>query len=97
MEGKTMQLKKTQVAAKPIGRPPLQEATRTSFGARSGRQSFAADLRSIVSAAHKLPAEVAPPARVWRSVRAQLEKEGILSRSVKGRLEEHTRFPMFKN
>jgi hypothetical protein len=97
IEGKTMQFKKTQVAAKPNGRPPLQEPTRTSFGARSGRQSFAADLRSIVSAAHKLPAEVAPPARVWRSLRAQLEKQGILNRSMNGTLEEHTRFPMFRN
>jgi hypothetical protein len=97
MEGKTMQLKKTHVAAKHNGRPPLQEAVPTPFGARNGRQSFAADLRSIVSAAHLLPAEVAPSARVWRSLRAQLEKEGILNRSLKGRLEEHTRFPMFKN
>src|SRR5713226_6323652 len=97
MEGKTMQLKKTQVAPKHDGRPPLQDAAPTPFGARSGHQSFAADLRSIVSAAHLLPAEVAPPARVWSSLRVQLEKEGILSRSVKGRLEEHTRFPKFKN
>jgi len=97
MEGKTMQLKKTQVAPKHGGRPLLQEAVRTPFTERSGRQSFVTDLRSIVSAAHNLPAEVAPPARVWRFLRAQLKKEGILSRSVKGRLEEHTRFPMFKN
>lgn len=79
-----MKLKKTQVARKHDGRPPLQGTVPTSFGARSGRQNFAADLRSIVSAADKLPAEVAPPARVWSSLRVQLEKEGILSRSVKG-------------
>jgi hypothetical protein len=91
-----MQHKKTQVGPKHDGRPPLQEAVPTSFGERS-RQSFIADLWSIVSAAHKLPAEVVPPARVWRSLRAQLEREGILSCSVKGRLEEHTRFPMFRN
>jgi hypothetical protein len=97
MEGKTMQPKKTQVAPKHDGRPPLHEAVPTPFAARSRRQSFAADLRSIVSAAQLLPAEVAPPARVWSSLRAQLEKEGILNRSLKGRLEEHTRFPMFKN
>jgi len=94
MERKTMQHKKTQVAAKRDGRPQLQ-AARTSFGERCHRQSL--DLTSIVSAARLLPAEVALPARVWRSLRVQLEKEGILSGSLKGRLEEHTRFPMFKN
>ena len=92
-----MQHEKTQVAPQHDGRPPLQEAVRTPFDTRSGRQSFAADLRRIVSAAHKLPAELAPPARVWSSLRAQLERQGILSCSAKGRLEEHTRFPMFKN
>ena len=78
-----MQHKKTQLAPKHDGRPPLQEAVRL--------------LKSIISAAHQLPAEVAPPARVWHSLRVELEKEGILHHSVKGRLEEHTRFPMFKN
>jgi len=97
MEGKTMQHKKTQLAPQHDGRPPQHETAPTRFGARSGRQSFVTDLRSIISAAHKLPAEVAPPARVWSSLRAQLERQGILSCSAKGRLEEHTRFPMFKN
>jgi hypothetical protein len=91
-----MQLKKTRVVPKHSGRPPLPEAVSALFGARSSRQSPGVDLRSIVAAAHKLPAEVAPPARVWSSLRAQLEKEGLLSHSAKGRLEEHTRFPMFK-
>jgi hypothetical protein len=92
-----MQHKKTQIELKQNGRPPLLDVARAPFSERTSRQSFVADLRSIVSAAHKLPAEVAPPARVWRSLRAQLEKEGILGRSVKGRLEERTRFPMFIN
>ena len=92
-----MQLKKTRVVPKHHGRPPLRDAVPTPFGARSGRQRFAADLKSIVSAAHLLPAEIAPPARVWRSLRAQLEEESFLSCWAKGRLEERTRFPMFKN
>jgi len=92
-----MQLKKTRVVPKHHGRPPLRDAVPTPFGARSRRQRFAADLKSIVAAAHLLPAEIAPPARVWRSLRAQLEAEGFLSCSAKGRLEERTRFPMFKN
>jgi len=92
-----MQHKKTQFAPKHNGRPRLQEPVPTPFGAPVCRQSFAADLRSIISAAHLLPAEVAPPVRVWRSLRAQLEKEGILNRPAGGRLERQTRFPMFRN
>ena len=91
-----MQLKKMQVAPKCDGRLPPQEAMATTFGSRSCRRTFVTDLRSIVSAAHLLSAEVAPPASVWSSLRLRLEKEGILT-SVKGRLEEHTRFPMFRN
>jgi hypothetical protein len=97
MKEKTMEHKKTQVATNGDGCSPVLQGADARFGERSCRQSFAADLRSIVSAAHKLPAEVAPPARVWRSLRAQLEKEGIGSRLMKGRLEDHTRFPMFRN
>jgi hypothetical protein len=97
MEGKAMHDKKAQVAPKQHGRPPLQGAVPTTFGALRSRQRFAANLRGIVSVAHLLPAEVAPPARVWRSLRAQLEKEGIVDAALKGRLEVHTRFPMFRN
>jgi hypothetical protein len=35
-------------------------------------------LRDIVAVAHTLPAELEPPARVWVSLRAQLENEGII-------------------
>jgi hypothetical protein len=92
-----MQHKKTQVAPNRDGYSAVLQVAGARFGGRSGRETLGADLRSIVSAAHKLPAEVAPPARAWISLRAQLEKEGILSRSMNGRLEEHTRFPMFRN
>ena len=92
-----MQHKKKQFAPKHHGHPAVLKVAGTRLRERNNRQSLAADLRSIVSAAHFLPAEVAPPARVWRSLRVQLEKEGILSRSAKGMLEEHTRFPMFRH
>jgi hypothetical protein len=36
------------------------------------------DLTSIVATAHLLAAEVEPPARVWTSLRTQLEEEGII-------------------
>ena len=41
-------------------------------------QGFIADLNSIVAAAHQLPAEVEPPARIWTSLRAQLAAEGVI-------------------
>jgi hypothetical protein len=97
MKEKTMEHKKTQVTTNGDACSSVLQGAGARFGGRSCSQRFAADLTSIVSAAHKLPAEVAPPARVWISLRAQLEKEGILSRLMKGRLEEHTRFPMFRN
>ena len=91
-----MQPKKTQVALN-LDRHPVLNVAGERFGERSRLENLVADLRSIVSAAHKLPAQVDPPARVWRSLRLQLEREGLLGRSVKGRLEEHTRFPLFRN
>jgi hypothetical protein len=79
-----MQRKKMQVAPGRHDRPPLPEAAPGHLRKGSRCQSFVADLTSIVSAARKLPAEVDPPARVWTSLRTQLEKEGILSCSVRG-------------
>jgi two-component system, cell cycle response regulator len=91
-----MRRKKAQVAPDHDGRPPLPEAAGAQVPERSRRQSFVVDLRSIVSAAHELPAEVDPPSRVWACLHAQLEEEGILGRSVKGRLQKGTRFPMLR-
>jgi hypothetical protein len=45
-------------------------------------QGLVADLTSIVSAAKSLPAEVAPPGRIWISLRAQLEAEGLIKEPV---------------
>jgi hypothetical protein len=92
-----MQDKKMQVAQNHDRHPPVLGVAGALFCERRSLKNLGADLKSIVSAAHKLPAQVDPPARVWRSLRLQLEREGLLGRSVKGRLEEHTRFPMFRN
>ena len=78
-----MQRKEVQVVFGQNGLAPMPEA-RAHLRAHRSRQSFVADLRSIVSAAQKLPAEVAPPARVWSSLRVKLEKEGILRSSMGG-------------
>ena len=55
-----MEHKKTQVATNGDACSSVLQGAGARFGGRSCRQSFAADLTSIVSAAHKLPAEVAP-------------------------------------
>ena len=86
-----MRRKKVQVALDHDGRPPLLEVAPGHLRKGSRCQRFVADLTSIVSAAHKLPAEVDPPARVWASLRAQLEKEGILSCSVRANTHENER------
>ena len=76
-------MRRKKVTFEHDGRPPLPEAARAHVRERSGCQSFVADLTSIVSAAHQLPAEIDPPARVWASLHTQLEREGTLGRSVK--------------
>jgi hypothetical protein len=45
-------------------------------------QALVADLNSIVSAAKSFPAEVNPPDRIWISLRAQLEAEGLIKEPV---------------
>lgn len=45
-------------------------------------QDLLADLHAIIEVAKTLPAEVEPPARVWISLRAQLEAEGIIKEPV---------------
>jgi len=45
-------------------------------------KEFLADIDSIVAVARTLPAEVAPPDRLWISLRAQLEAEGLIKEQV---------------
>src|SRR5436309_13595561 len=91
-----MQRKEVQVVFGQDGRAPIPEAARTHLRERSSRKRFVADLPSIISAAHELPAEVDPPARVWASLHAQLAAEGTLRRSVRGRLQKRTRLPRLR-
>jgi hypothetical protein len=45
-------------------------------------RNFLADLTSIVDVARKMPSEIEPPERIWISLRAQLESEGIIKEPV---------------
>jgi hypothetical protein len=60
------------------GLAPLPDSAREHVAECPACQGLLADFSSIVAAAHQLPSEVEPPARVWISLRAQLEAEGLI-------------------
>jgi hypothetical protein len=73
-----MQCRDVEFVVEQEGLAPLPEAARAHMASCSHCQEWMADLEAIVVAANELPAEVDPPARVWVSLRAQLEHEGII-------------------
>jgi hypothetical protein len=73
-----MQCKEVEVVLEREGFVPVPEAARAHLSGCSSCRNLLADLTSIVATAHLLPAEVEPPARVWTSLRVQLEEEGII-------------------
>ena len=73
-----MQCKEVEVVLENEGWTPLPEAAREHVAGCGACQSLVEDLTEIVATAHLLPAEVEPPARVWVSLKAQLEQEGII-------------------
>ncbi len=77
-----MQCKDVELVVAQEGLTPLPEAARAHVAACRYCQEFVADFATIVSIANELPAEVEPPARVWNSLRAQLELEEIIKTSV---------------
>jgi hypothetical protein len=77
-----MQCKEVEVVLEQEGWTPLPEAAREHVAGCGNCQSLVEDLTAIVATAHLLPAEVEPPARVWVSLKAQLEQEGIIKSPV---------------
>jgi hypothetical protein len=77
-----MQCKDVEFVVEQEGLAPLPEAAQAHVAACSHCREFVADLATIVSVANELPAEVEPPARVWVSLQAQLELEGIIKTPV---------------
>jgi hypothetical protein len=73
-----MRCKEVEVVLEQEGWTPVPEAARAHLTGCGSCQSLVEDLTAIVATAHLLPAEVEPPARVWTSLRAQLEAEGII-------------------
>ncbi len=77
-----MLCKDVEIVVEQEGLAPLPEAARAHVATCSHCREFVADLAAIVSLAKELPAEVEPPARLWLSLQAQLELEGIIKTPV---------------
>ncbi|HYL61098.1 MAG TPA: hypothetical protein VE077_00630 [Candidatus Methylomirabilis sp.] len=73
-----MQCRDVELVLEQEGLEPLPEEARAHLASCLQCRNYVADLTSLVDAAKKLPREVTPPDRVWLSLRAQLEAEGII-------------------
>jgi hypothetical protein len=73
-----MLCKEVEVVLEQQGWTPVPESARAHLAGCGSCQSLVEDLTAIVATAHLLPVEIEPPARVWVSLRAQLEQEGII-------------------
>ena len=89
-----MQCKEIERVLEQQGFVPVPETARAHLAGCSSCQGLVADLTAIVATAHLLPAEVDPPRRVWASLRAQLEEEGIIQDAAT-RATWWRRFPEF--
>jgi hypothetical protein len=91
-----MQCRDVEFVVEQEGLAPLPEAAQAHVATCSHCQGYVADLAAIVSAANEWPAEVEPPARVWLSLQAQLELEGIIKTpGVPARVEHSPWWPGF--
>jgi hypothetical protein len=73
-----MQCKDIELVLEQEGLEPLPPDARAHLAECRNCRNYIADLTSLVDAAKKLPSEITPPDRVWISLRAQLEAEGII-------------------
>jgi hypothetical protein len=73
-----MQCKELESLLESEGLEQLDKDARLHLATCGACQGLVADLDCIISAAKALPAEVAPPDRIWISLRAQLETEGLI-------------------
>lgn len=70
------------------GLAPLSAEAREHLAQCSACGQFVAEVNSIVALAHEFPAEVEPPARIWISIRAELESEGVIRDVVGARAKQ---------
>ena len=77
-----MQCKDVEVVVEQEGLAPLPIEVTAHLAECPECRNYLADLSSIVDVARKMPSEITPPERVWVSLRAQLEMEGIIREPV---------------
>ena len=70
------------------GLSPLPDAAREHLAACNTCKHLFEDVTSIVAVARQFPVEMEPPERVWISLRAQLESEGVIRGSSRARRSE---------
>lgn len=85
-----MQCKELEAILEHHGLSPLPADAREHLAVCNNCQVLLADLTSIVAIATEIPAEVAPPDRVWTSLRARLQAEGIIREEQPVILEQHS-------
>src|SRR5438445_12819049 len=73
-----MKCKEVGLAIEQEGLLPLPPAAKAHIAECGACRDMVEDFFAIVHAAHAMPAEVEPPARLWVSLRARLESEGII-------------------
>jgi hypothetical protein len=73
-----MRCKEVEEVLEQQGLESLPEAARIHATGCLACNNLLADFAEIFAVARELPAEVAPPDRVWISLRAQLEAEGLI-------------------
>ncbi len=73
-----MLCKEVESVVEQEGLAPLPKEVNTHLDQCRECLNYIADLTSIVDVARKMPSEIAPPDRIWISLRAQLEREGII-------------------
>lgn len=73
-----MQCSELEIYFEQQGLAPLAAAAREHLAQCPLCNHYFADVTAIVAAAHQFPAEVEPPERVWISIRAELESEGVI-------------------
>jgi hypothetical protein len=77
-----MQCRDVEQVLEQDGFSSLPEAVRGHVADCVTCSALIADFERIVFAAREIPAEVEPPARIWISLRTQLEAEGIVREQV---------------
>ena len=77
-----MHCKELESVLEAEGLEQLSKDARLHLATCGDCQAYVTDLNCIVSAAKTLPAEMNPPDRIWISLRAQLEAEGLIKEPV---------------